>query len=101
MNDPAFLQSVLEGLPGVDAESEDIKNALTKKDDKNKEEKKWRDRYFVYMIIFFITCMFTSYIFNISYCIYACVMYIWSRENWQDEFKFSLVLSLSINICHL
>ena len=45
MNDPAFLQSVLEGLPGVDPESDAIKNAMDtitqkdsgKKDDKEKE----------------------------------------------------------------
>ena len=50
MNDPAFLQSVLEGLPGVDTQSEAIKNAMgaltnkqesDKKDDKKKDDKKW------------------------------------------------------------
>lgn len=38
MNDPEFLQQVLENLPGVDPQSEDIKSAmssLTKKDDKD------------------------------------------------------------------
>ena len=49
MNDPAFLQSVLEGLPGVDTQSEAIKNAMgaltnkqesDKKDDKKKDDKK-------------------------------------------------------------
>ncbi len=43
MNDPAFLQSVLEGLPGVDTESEAIKTAmgaLTSKQDSDKKEKK-------------------------------------------------------------
>ncbi len=47
MNDPAFLQSVLEGLPGVDPESEAIKSAMgaltkdtEKKDDKKKDDKK-------------------------------------------------------------
>ena len=48
-NDPEFLQSVLEGLPGVDPQSEAIRNAMgqltqpkdgSKKDDKKKEEKK-------------------------------------------------------------
>ena len=28
MNDPAFLQSVLQNLPGVDPQSEAIKNAV-------------------------------------------------------------------------
>jgi len=28
MNDPAFLQSVLESLPGVDPQSEEIRNAM-------------------------------------------------------------------------
>lgn len=44
MNDPAFLQSVLENLPGVDPQSEAIRQAVgnlkdKKKDDKEKEEK--------------------------------------------------------------
>jgi 26S proteasome regulatory subunit N10 len=44
MNDPAFLQSVLQNLPGVDPQSEAIKNAVgavkdEKKDDKDKEKK--------------------------------------------------------------
>ena len=53
MNDPAFLQSVLESLPGVDPQSEEIRNAMgqltgRKKDDKKSEkkddsgDKKWR-----------------------------------------------------------
>jgi len=47
MNDPAFLRSVLEGLPGVDPESEAVQNAMgaltkesEKKDDKKKDDKK-------------------------------------------------------------
>lgn len=43
INDPEFLQSVLEGLPGVDPQNEDIRNAvqtLTKPDGSKKEEKK-------------------------------------------------------------
>jgi len=45
MNDPAFLQSVLQNLPGVDPQSEAIKNAVgavkdEKKDDKNKDKDK-------------------------------------------------------------
>ena len=44
MNDPAFLQSVLESLPGVDPQSEEIRNAMGqltghKKDDKKAEKK--------------------------------------------------------------
>jgi len=43
MNDPAFLQSVLQNLPGVDPQSEAIKNAVgsvkdEKKDDKSKDK---------------------------------------------------------------
>ena len=50
INDPAFLQSVLEGLPGVDPQSEAIRNAmgaLTQKEDdkKEKKDKKWNDNY--------------------------------------------------------
>lgn len=51
MNDPAFLQSVLENLPGVDPQSEAIQKAMSsltqkdtqKKDDKDKDQKdsKW------------------------------------------------------------
>merc|ERR1712200_280460 len=46
MNDPAFLQSVLQNLPGVDPQSEAVKNAMgaikdeKKDDDKEKKEKK-------------------------------------------------------------
>jgi len=48
MNDPAFLQSVLQNLPGVDPDSEAVKAAMgamkeedkDKKDDKKKEDKK-------------------------------------------------------------
>ena len=46
MNDPDFLQSVLENLPGVDPQSEAIQNAmssLTQKDGAKKEEKKDKD----------------------------------------------------------
>jgi len=45
MNDPAFLQSVLQNLPGVDPQSEAVRNAMgamkdeTKKDDENKDKK--------------------------------------------------------------
>jgi len=42
MNDPAFLQSVLENLPGVDPQSEAIRNAmgsLTQQQEKDKEKK--------------------------------------------------------------
>lgn len=44
MNDPAFLQSVLENLPGVDPQSEAIRQMVgnlkdQKKDDKEKEDK--------------------------------------------------------------
>ena len=45
MNDPAFLQSVLENLPGVDPQSETIRQAVgyikdIKKDDKDDKQKK-------------------------------------------------------------
>jgi 26S proteasome regulatory subunit N10 len=44
MNDPAFLQSVLQNLPGVDPQSEAVKNAMgaikDEKDEKKKDEKK-------------------------------------------------------------
>ncbi|KAK3601358.1 hypothetical protein CHS0354_037674 [Potamilus streckersoni] len=43
MNDPEFLQSVLENLPGVDPKSEAIQSAvssLTKKEDKDKDKDK-------------------------------------------------------------
>merc|ERR1712025_500148 len=45
MNDPAFLQSVLQNLPGVDPQSEAVRNAVgaakeEKKDEKKKDEKK-------------------------------------------------------------
>jgi len=45
MNDPAFLQSVLQNLPGVDPQSEAVRNAVgaikdEKKDDKDKKEEK-------------------------------------------------------------
>lgn len=41
MNDPAFLQSVLENLPGVDPQSEAIRNAMStiKKDTKDEKDK--------------------------------------------------------------
>lgn len=47
MNDPEFLQQVLENLPGVDPQSEAIQSAmssLTKKDDKDKDSKKDTDK---------------------------------------------------------
>jgi len=45
MNDPAFLQSVLQNLPGVDPDSEAVRAAMgamkdEKKDEKKKDEKK-------------------------------------------------------------
>lgn len=43
MNDPAFLQSVLENLPGVDPQSEAVRSAmgtLTGKDEQDKEKGK-------------------------------------------------------------
>lgn len=39
MNDPAFLQSVLENLPGVDPQSEAIRQAVGCLKDKKKEDK--------------------------------------------------------------
>ena len=46
MNDPAFLQSVLENLPGVDPQSEAVRQAVSqipeaeiKKEKKDKEKK--------------------------------------------------------------
>ena len=41
VTDPAFLQSVLRNLPGVDPDSEAVQEALGKKDEKKDEEKKW------------------------------------------------------------
>ncbi|XP_059059089.1 26S proteasome non-ATPase regulatory subunit 4 [Achroia grisella] len=45
MNDPAFLQSVLENLPGVDPQSEAIRNAMShlKKDKDDKDDKEEKD----------------------------------------------------------
>lgn len=40
VTDPAFLQSVLRNLPGVDPDSEAIQEALGKKDEKKEDEKK-------------------------------------------------------------
>lgn len=41
MNDPAFLQSVLQNLPGVDPQSEAVRNAMGAiKDDKEKKDEK-------------------------------------------------------------
>ena len=42
VTDPAFLQSVLRNLPGVDPDSEAVQEALGKKDEKKEEEKKWK-----------------------------------------------------------
>lgn len=42
MNDPEFLQSVLENLPGVDPQSEAIRSAmgaLSQQQDKSKKDK--------------------------------------------------------------
>lgn len=45
MNDPAFLQSVLENLPGVDPQSEAIREAVGNlKDIKKKEDDKDKDK---------------------------------------------------------
>lgn len=46
MNDPAFLQSVLENLPGVDPQSEAIRNAMStiKKDKEDKDDKDQKDK---------------------------------------------------------
>lgn len=46
MNDPAFLQSVLENLPGVDPQSEAIRNAMStiKKDKDDKDDKENKDK---------------------------------------------------------
>nr|QFR37584.1 proteasome 26S non ATPase subunit 4 [Odontopera bidentata] len=46
MNDPAFLQSVLENLPGVDPQSEAIRNAMStiKKDKDDKDDKEQKDK---------------------------------------------------------
>lgn len=40
MNDPAFLQSVLQNLPGVDPQSEAVRNAVGAMKDEKKDEKK-------------------------------------------------------------
>lgn len=39
MNDPTFLQSVLESLPGVDPQSEAVRQAVGSLKDKKKDEK--------------------------------------------------------------
>ena len=47
MNDPAFLQSVLQNLPGVDPQSEAVRNAVgaAKEDNKdNKDDHKDKDK---------------------------------------------------------
>ena len=47
MNDPEFLQQVLENLPGVDPQSEAIQSAmssLTKKDDKDSKKDSDKDK---------------------------------------------------------
>lgn len=47
MNDPAFLQSVLENLPGVDPQSEAVRNAMTSlknKESSSKEGEKSTDQ---------------------------------------------------------
>ncbi|CAG9093347.1 proteasome regulatory particle base subunit rpn10 [Plutella xylostella] len=45
MNDPAFLQSVLENLPGVDPQSEAIRNAMSSiKKDKDEKDKDQKDK---------------------------------------------------------
>jgi 26S proteasome regulatory subunit N10 len=40
MNDPAFLQSVLQDLPGVDPDSEAVRAAMRAMKDEKKDEKK-------------------------------------------------------------
>ena len=41
MNDPAFLQSVLQNLPGVDPQSDAVRSAMgALKDEKKKDESK-------------------------------------------------------------
>lgn len=47
MSDPAFLQSVLESLPGVDPHSEAVREAvgsLQQNKDKEKEKEKEKDK---------------------------------------------------------
>ncbi|KAL3282276.1 hypothetical protein HHI36_005466 [Cryptolaemus montrouzieri] len=44
MNDPAFLQSVLENLPGVDPQSEAVRTAVGNLKDKKKDEKEKDDK---------------------------------------------------------
>lgn len=44
MNDPAFLQSVLENLPGVDPHSETIRQAVGSLKDKKKDEKEEKQK---------------------------------------------------------
>ena len=39
MNDPAFLQSVLQNLPGVDPQSEAVRNAVGAAKEENKDKK--------------------------------------------------------------
>lgn len=39
MNDPTFLQSVLESLPGVDPQSEAVRQAVGSLKEKKKEDK--------------------------------------------------------------
>jgi len=43
MNDPAFLQSVLQGLPGVDPESDDISSAVEQLTQAQKKDTKKKD----------------------------------------------------------
>ncbi|KAK9869353.1 hypothetical protein WA026_003110 [Henosepilachna vigintioctopunctata] len=44
MNDPAFLQSVLENLPGVDPQSEAVRQAVGSLKEKKKDEKEKDDK---------------------------------------------------------
>ena len=49
MNDPAFLQSVLESLPGVDPQSEAVRQAVgsfakDKEKEKDKDKKQGQDK---------------------------------------------------------
>ena len=43
MNDPAFLQSVLQNLPGVDPDSEAVRAAMRAMKDEKKDEKDQKD----------------------------------------------------------
>ena len=44
MSDPAFIQSVLESLPGVDPHSEAVREAVGSLKNKDKEKEKEKDK---------------------------------------------------------